>query len=137
MKIFLDTSALIALYNADDAHHQEARATMNAIRDGKIPFTRFYTTDYIIDETLTYMSRTLRNHDLAVEAGKALLNSPFTTIIHVDSVLFQKAWETFQVHPGPSFTDCASFAAMEINGLGQAFTYDSHFKTAGHNIIGG
>jgi predicted nucleic acid-binding protein len=137
MRVFLDTSALVALYNTDDAHHQEARATLNAIRDGKIPFTRFYTTDYIIDEALTYMSGTLRNHGLAVEVGRAILNSPFTTVNQVDAGIFQKAWETFQAHPGPSFTDCTSFASMEVNGVSQAFTYDSHFKTAGYNIVGG
>jgi len=136
MKIFLDTSALVALYNADDVHHKEARSTMDAIRDGRIPFTRFYTTDYIVDEALTYMSRVLRNHGLAVGVGKALLNSPFTTVIHVDPSIFQKAWETFQARQSLSFTDCTSFAAMELNGINQAFTYDSHFKTAGHNTIG-
>ena len=136
MKIFLDTSALVALYNADDVHHQEARGTMDALKDGRISFTRFYTTDYIMDETLTYMSRVLRDHGLAVGVGKALLNSPFTTLIHVDSDLFQKAWETFQTCQGLSFTDCTSFAAMELNGINQAFTYDSHFKTAGYNTIG-
>jgi hypothetical protein len=135
MKIFLDTSALIALYNIDDVHHQEARGTMGALKDGQIPFTRFYTTDYILDETLTYMSRVLRNHGLAVEVGKALLNSPFTTVIHVDPDLFQKAWETFQTRQGLSFTDCTSFTAMELNGINQAFTYDSHFKAAGYNTI--
>ncbi len=53
MKIFLDTSALIALYNLDDTNHTSARATMDAIRDGGIPFTRFYTTEYVVDEALT------------------------------------------------------------------------------------
>ena len=55
MKIFLDTSALIAYYNVDDIHHPKASKTMDSIKSGKIPLTRFYTTDYIIDETLTFI----------------------------------------------------------------------------------
>ena len=109
MKIFLDTSALIALYNADDANHTSARAIMDAIRDGGVPFTRFYTTDYIVDETLTYISRVIGNHSLAVKVGEALLTSPFTTLTRIDTPLFQKAWMMFKGHEGLSFTDCTSF----------------------------
>jgi predicted nucleic acid-binding protein len=137
MKIFLDTSALIALYNADDANHTSARTTMDAIRDGGIPFTRFYTTDYVVDEVLTYISCVIGDHGLAVRVGEALLTSPFTTLLRVDADLFQKAWEIFKGHEGLSFTDCASFQAMRDSGLVQAFSYDGHFKAAGFSIING
>lgn len=136
MKIFLDTSALVALYNADDAHHKEARATMEMISRGDIPFTRFYTTDYIFDETLTFLSRVVKNHGLAVEVGKALLESPFTSIINIDQDLFQKSWERFQSMEGPSFTDCASFTVMDDAGVRNAFSYDAHFRTAGYRTLG-
>lgn len=136
MKIFLDTSALVALYNADDVHHEEARTTMDMIRRGEIPFTRFYTTDYVIDETLTFLSLIVKDHDLAIEVGRALLKSPFTSIVHVDAELFHKSWERFQNIKGPSFTDCTSFTAMEENGLNPAFTYDSHFRAAGFRTMG-
>jgi len=136
LKIFLDTSALVALYNTDDSHHEEARATMEMIRRGEIPFTRFYTTDYIIDETLTFLSRVVKNHGLAVEVGKALLGSPFTSIIYIDQDFFQRSWERFQSVEGPSFTDCASFTAMDDTGVNHAFTFDAHFKTAGYRTLG-
>ena len=137
MKIFLDTSALIALYNADDANHTSARATMDAIKDGGIPFTRFYTTDYIVDEALTYISCVVGDHSLAVKVGEALLTSPFTTLLRVDADLFQKAWEIFKGHERLSFTDCASFQAMRESGVAHAFSYDGHFKTAGFITING
>ena len=136
MKIFLDTSALVALYNADDAHHREARATWELIRGGEIPFTRFYTTDYIVDEALTFLSLVVKRHDLAVEVGRALLQSPFTSIIYVGQGQFRKSWERFQAVEGPSFTDCTSFTVMDENGLGYAFTYDSHFRAAGFKTMG-
>jgi len=135
MKIFLDTSALIALYNVDDTNHTSARVTMDAIRDGSIPFTRFYTTDYVVDETLTYLSCVVRDHDLAVKVGEALLNSPFTSLLRVEADLFQKAWEMFRDHERLSFTDCISFQAMKENGVVHAFSYDNHFKTAGFTTV--
>ena len=135
MKIFLDTSALISLYNVDDVNHTSARATMDAIREGGIPFSRFYVTDYILDEVLTYFSCVVGNHSLAVKVGEALRTSPFTTMLHVDSELFQKAWERFKDHERLSFTDCISFQAMKENGVLQAFSFDSHFKTAGFSTI--
>jgi len=42
MKIFLDTSALVALYNGDDAHHEEAQTTMDMIRRREIPLSETY-----------------------------------------------------------------------------------------------
>jgi predicted nucleic acid-binding protein len=135
MKVFLDTSAIVALYNADDANHESAGDTMEAIREGRIHFTRFYTTDYIVDEALTYLSMTVRNHDLAVSVGEALLTSPFTSVMRVDGDLFDKAWQMFKGHEGLSFTDCVSFQAMRGNGITHAFSYDRHFKAADFKTI--
>jgi predicted nucleic acid-binding protein len=108
---------------------------MELIRRGELPLTRFYTTDYIIDETLTFLSRVVKNHSLAVDVGKALLQSPLTSIIYVDQELFQMSWERFQSIERPNFTDCASFTAMDEAGVSHAFTYDSHFKTAGYRTL--
>ena len=137
MKIFLDTSALIALYNVDDVNHSSARAVMDAMRDGGIPFTRFYTTDYVIDETLTYISCVVGDHGLAVKVGEALLTSPFTSLLRVDDDLFRGAWEMFRGHEGLSFTDCVSFQAMREGGVVYAFSYDGHFKAAGFSTVNG
>lgn len=55
MKVFQDTSAIIALYSADDLNHDAVADTMDAIREGRIPLTGFYTTDSVVDEALTYI----------------------------------------------------------------------------------
>lgn len=135
MKIFVDTSALIAYYNADDAHHGEASDAMTKIREGEIPLTRFYITDYIFDETMTFMECVLRSHRLAVDVGKALLSSPFTTMLRVDEELFQDAWARFSETENVSFTDCTSFSAMERHGITHAFTFNNHFREAGFRTI--
>jgi len=134
MKIFLDTSALIAYYNVDDRHHAEASETMEKIRRGEIPLTRFYTTDYILDETLTFIECVFGAHELAVQVGKPA-SIPFTSIIKIDEETFSEAWSIFKESRGYSFSDCTSFAAMRKYGITHAFTFDKHFREAGFQII--
>lgn len=135
MKIFTDTSALIAHYNIDDKYHDEAFKIMEEIRKGEIPLTRFYLTDYIFDETVTFIECTLNNHELSLKVGEALQTSPFTTIIEINKELFNEAWNFFKRNKGYSFTDCTSFIAMNKTGIKNAFTFDKHFKKAGFQTI--
>jgi len=135
MKIFLDTSALIAYYNVDDRYHAEASETMKRIERGETPLTRFYTTDYILDETLTFIECVLGMHELAVEVGEALQTSPFTTIIRIDEEIFSEAWSIFRESRGYSFTDCTSFTVMKKYGIPIAFTFDRHFRDEGFQTI--
>jgi len=135
MKIFLDTSALIAYYNVDDRYHAEASETMKRIERGETPLTRFYTTDYILDETLTFIECVLGMHELAVEVGEALQTSPFTTIIRIDEEIFSEAWSIFRESRGYSFTDCTSFTVMKKYGIPIAFTFDRHFQDEGFQTI--
>ena len=135
MKIFIDTSALIAYYNADDKHHGEALDVMVGIEGGEIPLTRFYITDYIFDETMTFMECVLGSHQLAMDVGEALLSSPFTTMLRIDEEAFQDAWRRFAETKRMSFTDCSSFAVMEKHGITHAFTFDRHFREAGFKTL--
>lgn len=135
MKIFMDTSGLIAYYNVDDEHHAEAYESMEKIRKGEIPLTRFYITDYIFDETMTFIECVLNRHELAVQVGEALQTSPFTMTILIDEDLFRDAWKFFKENKGYSFTDCTSFNAMKKHGVTHAFTFDKHFQKAGFQTI--
>lgn len=135
MKIFADTSALIAYYNIDDKHHAEAYKTMEKIRRGEITLTRFYITDYVFDETITFIECVLNRHELALNIGEALQTSPFTTIIRINEDLFSDAWNFFKQSKGFSFTDCTSMNAMKKHGITQAFTFDKHFQEVGFQTI--
>ena len=96
MKIFIDTSALISYYNVDDEHHAEAFKAMEKIKKGEIPLTRFYITDYIFDETITFIECVLNRHELALNIGEALQTSPFTIMIRTNEDLFKEAWSFFR-----------------------------------------
>ncbi len=98
--------------------------------------TWLFTSDYVLDETLTLMRARL-GHDKAVEFGRWVLQSPLVKIIHIDEETWQAAWEIFVKHKDKdfSFTDCTSFAIMRKLGLINAFTFDRHFEQAGFNIL--
>jgi len=131
VKIFLDTSALVAYYNEDDSSHDAASQVMNEFLTGKIPVTKFFISDYIFDETVTVIECVLRKHDLALQVGEALRTSPRTMMLHVDEPTFEASWKLFRNTRDASFTDCTSFVLMKSLGIQAAFTFDSHFKKAG------
>jgi len=135
MRIFIDTSALIAYYNIDDTCHAKASEVFKKIGKGEIPLTRFFTTDYILNETVSFMECVLNRHELAVKVGEGLLTSPFTTLIRISEEFFQEAWNYFKDSKGCSFTDCTSFTIMKKLGITHAFTFDKHFESAGFRTL--
>jgi predicted nucleic acid-binding protein len=135
LKIFIDTSAIIAYYNADDKYHEEASKVMKAIQDGSIPLTRLYISDYVFDEAMTFIKCVLHNKKMAETIGDAFQESPFTSILRVESTVFDEAWIRFKEDSGSSFTDCTSYILMDKHGINTCFTYDSHFKTAGYQTL--
>jgi predicted nucleic acid-binding protein len=135
VKIFLDTSALVAYYNRDDSLHDAATGVMNEFLSGKIPVTKFFVSDYVFDETVTVIECVLRKHDLALEVGEALRASPRTMILRVDEPIFEASWKLFRNTSDASFTDCTSFVLIKSLGIQAAFTFDGHFKKAGIRTI--
>ncbi|MFX1519484.1 MAG: hypothetical protein ACFFCD_06155 [Promethearchaeota archaeon] len=53
MKLLSDTSAFKAFYDEGDEHHEEATSFLRRIKEETVPYKRFFTTDYVLDETLT------------------------------------------------------------------------------------
>ena len=131
----MDTSALIAYYNVDDKYHANAVRIMQKLEKGEVPLTRFYVTDYVFDETVTFIECVLNEHELAVSVGKALQTSPFTTMERIDEGSFKGSWSFFKANTQYSFTDCTSFNIMRRLGITHAFTFDKHFKSAGFQMI--
>jgi len=135
LRIFLDTSALIAYYNVDDKFHADAVKIMQKLEKGEVPLTRFYVTDYVFDETVTFIECVLNEHELAVSVGEALQTSPFTIMERIDEGSFEESWSFFKANKEYSFTDCTSFNIMRRLGITHAFTFDKHFKSAGFQMI--
>jgi len=123
MAIFIDSSVFCAYANSRDVHHKNARKIISDIMAGK--HENGITTDYIFDETVTVTKRKA-NSKTAVEIGKFLLDSEIF-IAKIDSMVFQKSWQLFQVND-LSFTDCSNIAFMDLFGILKIATFDKGFK---------
>jgi len=104
---------------------------MRKFSSGEVPLTKFFTSDYVFDETITVIECVLRRHDLAVKVGEALLESPRTEILPIDRDTFEASWKLFIASRGLSFTDCTSLVLMRALGIQATFTFDRHLKALG------
>ena len=127
MAVFIDTGIFMALRNADDELHNRSKELMK--RALKSEFGRIYTSDYVIDEAITTALVRTKRHDLAVDLGGYIIESPRITKLQIDKETFENAWRKFKTLKDKplSFTDCTSLALMEKHHAKQIMSFDSGF----------
>lgn len=92
-------------------------------------FGKIQTSDYVINEAITTALARTRRHDLAIDAGRYIIDSPRIIKLWTTKETFDLAWRKFQTlkdHP-LSFTDCITLASMEQNHIKQILSFDSGF----------
>ena len=133
MRLFVDTSAWLAINDKNDQYHREALSRNVIIKARKLDLV---TSDYVIDETLTII-RYRVSHTAAVVFGDALMDSRIVTIFAITDNEKLAAWALFKKYSDKelSFTDCSSFALMKKLGVRQAFSFDDHFRQTGFQLF--
>lgn len=131
--VFIDTSFFKALLDAKDEFHTRAdNIWEDLLREKSI----LYTTNYIIDETLTLVRFRC---GLSIAMTLRSLINEYAELLNVSRVTVDddaSAWEWFEKPWSKlSFTDCVSFAVMKRLGLTDVATFDTHFAKAGFKII--
>lgn len=125
MTAFVDTSALYALLDEDDANHDRARATFERLRGRDL-----VTHSYVVVEVVALVSRRL-----GWAAVERLLDGilPVIRIVGVDEATHAAALRAFRGgrSVGVSLVDQTSFAFMRAEGVDQAFAFDGDFATEG------
>ena len=125
MTVFVDTSALMALLDAEDRWHPEASATLDWLRRS----TDLVTTNYVQIETLAVVRRRLGR-----EAATLLLDAffPVLSVIWVSPQTHAAAVAAYRIGGGAaSVVDEVSFGVMRSGGISEAFAYDDDFDRAG------
>lgn len=135
-RIFVDTSAYIALVRIADDNHKHADDIAKEI--GKYSI-RVYTTNFVIAETHAFLvSRS--GHDLALRFITDL-DASATNIIRIAAKDEERCKAVIKQYRDKdfSYTDCCSFAVMERIGIEHSFDFDDHFMqyrfTSLRNII--
>lgn len=133
MKLFIDTWGWLTLRDRLEARHQEVRAYYEDFRRGS---GEGYTTDYVLDETVTLLFRRLP-FELARESVEMLQETVRGGYLHLERVTperFERAKAlrfTFRDKPRISFTDLTSMVVMREREIAHILTEDDHFAHVG------
>ena len=133
MRVFVDTSAILALLSTRDRWHLEAARTYRGLLDSR---ATFISTDWVLAEAVT-LARMRVSYAISRKIGDALLGTGFD-LVWVDRVLVDEAWNWFEKYSDQalSLCDCVSFVTMRRLGIKTAFAYDDDFRIARFEIAG-
>jgi len=129
--IFVDTSALYALLDADDSGHATVAGAWPALRGSKPVLV---TTNYVMCESIALVQSRVGLR------GVQQLTGEFVPLLHVEWVdpeVHELALRTMLAanRRDLSLVDCTSFLIMRRLGINQAFTLDAHFRDQGFDCI--
>ena len=131
MSVFIDTSALFAILDADDRNHEQARQTWIDLVSRE---TTAVCTNYVLVETFALVQRRL-----GIDAAR-VFQEDIVPMLHVE-------WVSKEHHAAGvaallvaanrhlSLVDCISFEAMRLWGIKTAFAFDRHFWEQGFACI--
>ncbi|MBU0693432.1 MAG: PIN domain-containing protein [Candidatus Omnitrophica bacterium] len=133
-KVFVDTSGWVALFVENDADHKKAVSIFEQLKEEK---TLIYTSDYVIDETITTIL-VRGSHKQSVVAGSALFNSEIIKNIYVAPEYLESAWKLYQKYKDKefSFTDVTSMTISKELNIKKAFSFDTDFQKMGFEVLG-
>ena len=131
--IFLDTSGLVALFDARDSNHAAALKAWAVLHASAAPLVM---TELIVVETVTLLRRRAPL-DVVQRVGDRLLSGAVAEVVFTDAGLLERAWDVFGKYRDQwlSLTDCVSFALMKERRVGRAFTFDSDFTAVGFEAV--
>jgi predicted nucleic acid-binding protein len=127
MTVFVDTSAFLAVLDADDAYHEQAQQIWQELIAEE---ETLVSSNYVLVETFA-----LVQNRLGMAAVSVLQNSilPVINIDWVDETTHNAGVSALITagRPPLSLVDCTSFAVMRRLGIRRAFTFDRHFSEQG------
>jgi predicted nucleic acid-binding protein len=131
MSTFIDTSALLAVLDADDSQHPgAAKAWADLVSSGE----DLVTTSYVLVETCA-----LAQARLGLGATRLLSDDvvPVLRVTWVDEALHRTAMAALLTahRRDLSLVDCVSFEVMRRFGIGRAFAFDRHFRQQGFGVL--
>ena len=135
MGVFLDTGFILAMKLKDDRNHSDSKFWME--RFLKKEYGSILTSTYVFDEVMTLILTRIKNEQMAIEIGEALLTSSYITIIHLDEIDFKETWQNFRKYAKKelSFTDCSILTICKKMNCNFLATYDKHFNGLIKNIL--
>lgn len=128
-RIFVDTSAWVAVTNRRDQYHETAGSFYKGIFKD---FHELLTTNLVVAETYILL-RLDCGPETALGWWERIISSLKVKIIYADPDLTGEAITILRKYSDQSFslTDAVTFALMKKMKITEAFAFDVHFATAG------
>ncbi|MFQ6039285.1 MAG: type II toxin-antitoxin system VapC family toxin [Candidatus Poribacteria bacterium] len=129
IKIFIDTWGWLTLRDRSEAEHHTVKIFYQEFnKNGGIS----YTSDYVLDETITLLFRRLPFHQAreSLEQIEEAIETGYLILERIKPERFEKAKELrlrYQDKPLISFTDFTSAVVMTEKGIDAILTEDKHF----------
>lgn len=131
MRVFIDTSALLAILDGDDDNHPKAKAAWGKLLSSDAILV---TSNYVLVEIFA-----LVQNRLGMEAVRVVQEDivPILHVYWVDEVAHHAAVSSLLAASRRrlSLVDCTSFEVMRQGGIKRAFTFDGHFKEQGFTQV--
>lgn len=134
-RVFVDTSAFVALRNRSEREHEAARAALSALVSERVPLI---TSNYVFAETYTALLVRMGREE-AIAWGRNFHAGEAIEPIRVEEPVEADAWSLLETHADKqwSYVDATSFALMEREGVIEAFAFDRHFTQRGLTLVAG
>lgn len=133
MTVYIDTSAILAVIDADDRWYSAAKAQWESLL---LSNTVLVSSNYILVETYALVQRRL-----GMEAVRLLSADiePIIRVIWVDEETHRRGEAAVMAaqRKGLSLVDCVSFVVMREAGIREVFTFDRHFAEQGFTCLPG
>jgi len=127
--VFVDTSALYAVLDRDDANHPSAARIYPALLDNE----RLATHNYVVVETAAIVQRRL-----PADALRGLIHGllPTLELLWIDPEAHAAAVAALLAAGSrrTSLVDWVSFEMMHRHGIDEAFAFDADFPSQGFRI---
>ena len=133
-KIFVDTWGWLAIGHRRDSFHGAVKEHYQKLRKENC---EFFTSEYVIDETITLIFRREDYLEAIHFIGNGIFRAAEEGYLTIDKITdnrFVSAWQLrkrFNDKPLISFTDITSMVIMEERGIRLIFTQDEHFTHVG------
>ena len=123
MRVFVDTSAFLAVLNPEDVNHAQATAMWENLLHRE---EQLIVTNYVLLETIALAQR---RHGISFVQSFQLSAVPVLSIHWVDASVHAVGVATLLAanRRQLSLVDCTSFHTMRQLGIDTVFAFDEHF----------
>lgn len=130
--LFVDTNALVAVFDEDDDHYESANTVLDGIQAGDLAFGPVFTSRYVLAETTTTLLYGA-GHREAVEALTTIRTSSTFNILDVTESMFSRTADQFAQYNDQqiSFIDHLNSVLSDEFDIDHIFAFEDCFATLG------